>query len=164
MQDEFYNIRNELGPVYINEHNVMFIFTIPSFIVVSCRWPGFEGHEDLSIFYICDRKTDFLEELGKSALDQHDQITPQAMLQLVWEGHALVVCAVDGAESLEFRKTVNGMMVTEARSDESNLVIGRLYEAQDFVEYTRSFFARRNRIIKRRRKRNSEWGAEPLGA
>ena len=131
--------------VYLNNFCVLFSKE-PGYIFVDAPWPGYKNGV-LGLVLLCKDYRVLFEVLAIDDVQQLDQLKPEDLLRLFYEGKAIAVCSVDENDSLDFQINGDRIIVINGKSDWGYEVNEPLVAACDFIEYTRKYFLQTNSSV-----------------
>ena len=149
--EEFDQWMKNYGTNYINEFGIL-INKEPEIIFISSPWPDHGNSDELSIILLCANGRDVFEVLDIQSADELEQLQPETMLSLFYEGQAIVLCTTQDGDSLQFQKGSNAMIAVIDGVDLGHEVKEPLIMPGDFIRYTNECF----RILKAQSKNESK--------
>lgn len=137
--DEFDLMMKKHNDSYINEFGILFRKE-SKFIFVDAPWPGYSNSEIISIVALCHDGKHLFEELSIEAADELYKLQPEILLNLFYAGRAMVLCALNDVNSLEFEKIGDTLYAINDDAERGHEVKEQLLLPGDFIRYTRNYF------------------------
>lgn len=124
---------------YLNNFSIL-INNTPDFVFVDSPWPGHGDVGTLSIVLFCVNGLELFSLLNISGTDDLDNVQPEDLLQLYYDGEAIVLCTTKNEETLKFQKAGDTLVAIIDGQDLGHEVKEQLLLPGDFFRYTEAYF------------------------